>query len=126
MALVLLELGGLVIPVVGWAIGVVLVWTSRTWSTAQKWAATLVVPGGLGAAVLAWMFLPAERTCIIAGSGTISLPLKAGCVNHGLYTPMWVRLLVAALLAAAPLLTSFTLWRTSRTRRLRHEHDSVN
>jgi hypothetical protein len=127
LALVLLELGGFVVPVVGWVIGVVLVWSSRTWTTAEKWMATLIVPGGLSASVLAWMFLPGgQRICIGGISGTISLPLGAGCVVHGVVTPMWLRAVVAVTLAVASLVTALCLWGISRSRRLRYELDSVS
>lgn len=46
-ALVLLPFGGLVLPVVGWFVGVVLLWTSDSWTTRDKLIGTLVVPGGL-------------------------------------------------------------------------------
>lgn len=46
-AIVLLLIGGLVVPFVGWVAGAVLLWTSKVWSTRDKWLATLVVPGGL-------------------------------------------------------------------------------
>ena len=35
-ALVMLLVGGLILPVVGWFVGVVLLWTSETWSTRRK------------------------------------------------------------------------------------------
>jgi uncharacterized membrane protein len=47
VALVLILLGGVVIPVVGWLVGVVLLWISSAWTARQKLLGTLVVPGGL-------------------------------------------------------------------------------
>jgi HAAS len=47
-ALVLLSIGGLVIPVIGWLIGVVLLWISEVWSTRDKLLGSLVIPGGIG------------------------------------------------------------------------------
>jgi hypothetical protein len=46
-ALVLLLLGGILLPVVGWFIGVVLLWRSDRWTRLDKVIGTLVVPGGL-------------------------------------------------------------------------------
>jgi len=46
-ALILLLIGGLVVPVVGWLAGVVLLWISDVWTTRDKLIGTLVVPGGL-------------------------------------------------------------------------------
>jgi uncharacterized membrane protein len=51
--IVLLLVGGVVLPVIGWLIGVVLLWTSTSWTTARKLVATLVWPGGLGFGLVA-------------------------------------------------------------------------
>lgn len=48
IALVLLLVGGVVLPIVGWVVGVVMLWISRIWTWRQKLAGTLLVPGGLG------------------------------------------------------------------------------
>jgi hypothetical protein len=46
-AVILLPIGGLIIPVVGWIVGVILLWSSRVWTTGEKLAGTLLFPGGL-------------------------------------------------------------------------------
>jgi uncharacterized membrane protein len=46
-ALILLVIGGIILPVVGWFIGVILLWSSRVWTTGEKLAGTLLFPGGL-------------------------------------------------------------------------------
>jgi len=46
-ALVLLLVGGLIVPVFGWLIGVVLLWVSNAWNVRDKIIGTLFVPGGL-------------------------------------------------------------------------------
>ena len=46
-ALVLLLVGGVLLPVFGWFIGVALLWASAVWTTREKLVGTLVVPGGL-------------------------------------------------------------------------------
>jgi uncharacterized membrane protein len=46
-ALVLLPLGGVILPIVGWFVGVVLLWVSDAWTTRDKLLGTFVVPGGL-------------------------------------------------------------------------------
>jgi uncharacterized membrane protein len=46
-AVILLLVGGLVLPLVGWVIGVVLLWSSTAWRTKDKLIGTLLVPGGL-------------------------------------------------------------------------------
>jgi HAAS len=46
-ALILLLVGGIILPVVGWFIGLILLWSSRVWTTGEKLAGTLLFPGGL-------------------------------------------------------------------------------
>ena len=48
-ALILLLAGGFVF-VVGWFVGLVLLWVSEAWTTREKLVGTLVVPGGLAPA----------------------------------------------------------------------------
>jgi hypothetical protein len=47
VTVILLLVGGLVLPVVGWIIGLVLLWTSNTWGVREKIIGTVLVPGGL-------------------------------------------------------------------------------
>ena len=49
-AIVLLLVGGLVVPLVGWLVGVVLLWRSNAWNVRDKVIGTVFVPGGLGLA----------------------------------------------------------------------------
>ncbi|HKO74813.1 MAG TPA: hypothetical protein VJU01_05830 [Gaiellaceae bacterium] len=46
-ALILLLVGGVVLPIVGWLVGVVLLWISDSWTTNEKLFGTFVIPGGL-------------------------------------------------------------------------------
>jgi predicted permease len=45
-ALLLLTIGSFVIPVIGWAAGIVLLWTSEAWNRRDKIIGTLLTPGG--------------------------------------------------------------------------------
>ena len=47
VALVLLPIGGILIPLLGWLAGVALLWSSKVWSDRDKLLGTLIVPGGL-------------------------------------------------------------------------------
>jgi hypothetical protein len=58
LALILLLVGGLIIPFAGWLVGVALLWISRVWTTRDKLLRTLVLPFGL---------LPAFLYLAIAG-----------------------------------------------------------
>ncbi|WP_432705602.1 HAAS signaling domain-containing protein [Actinoallomurus iriomotensis] len=55
VTVVLLLIGGIVLPVLGWLAGVVLLWASARWTSRDKLIGTLVFPGGL--AVAAWYLL---------------------------------------------------------------------
>jgi hypothetical protein len=54
-ALVMLLVGGLIVPIVGWFIGVVLLWVSNAWNVRDKVIGTVFVPGGLGLSVFLLM-----------------------------------------------------------------------
>ena len=49
-AIILLLFGGFIFGV-GWFVGLILLWSSRAWTTRDKWIGTLVVPGGLATGV---------------------------------------------------------------------------
>ena len=70
-ALVMLLVGGLILPVVGWFVGVVLLWTSETWSTGEKLLGTLLVPGGLALP----LFLLTVGTSVNSCGGEVGGPL---------------------------------------------------
>lgn len=71
-AIVLLPLGGLVVPVLGWLAGVILLWGSDAWTAREKLLGTLVVPGGL---LLPVVLLPvlAESCSEISGPGRATI-----------------------------------------------------
>lgn len=54
LVLVLLLIGGIVVPYVGWIVGVVLLWGSRTWRTVDKIIGTLAPP--LGGVITLWFW----------------------------------------------------------------------
>jgi hypothetical protein len=63
VALVLVLIGGVVIPVLGWLIGVVLLWVSEIWTTREKLIGTLVVPGGLALPVFLMSYPASSEIC---------------------------------------------------------------
>ena len=65
-ALVLVLVGGLILPVVGWFVGVALLWASAVWTTRDKLVGTLVVPGGLALPLFLAMFATydVEGSCV--------------------------------------------------------------
>ena len=104
-ALVLLTFGSFV-PLVGWLVGVVLLWTSTRWRTWEKVLATLVVPGGPGT-VLFLGGLAGGQTCSASSSvssdGIIvqSAETCSGGLPPGIGIPLFIAALVAPFLVAA-------------------------
>ncbi len=73
-ALILLPLGGIILQVIGWFIGVILLCSSRVWTTGEKLAGTLLFPGGLLAPV--WLTIGVSFT-----STACSPPIRQGQVT---------------------------------------------
>lgn len=69
LAIGALLVGGLIVPGVGWLLGIILLWASSVWSMRDKILGTLVIPGGLaGAAFLSLMAMPASNCVAANGS----------------------------------------------------------
>jgi hypothetical protein len=68
-AVALLTLGSL-IPVIGWLVGAILLWSSRRWRLAEKLVATLIVPGGPGLAAFVLLRVP-SKVCTSGVPGPI-------------------------------------------------------
>lgn len=57
VAALLVALGGVVIPVLGWVVGIAMVWMSSSWRRGEKWIATLVGPVAVAVPILlTWLF----------------------------------------------------------------------
>lgn len=118
-ALILLLIGGFVLPFIGWIIGVVLLWVSPVWNTRDKWIGTLVVPGGLAGAFYFLFFTPSTSSCSV---GTHFRVLPSGrtkqingptiCESSG-FEP-WLSTLIIAALALAAIWTTIYLARRMR------------
>lgn len=62
VTVLLLLAGGIVVPLLGWLVGVVLLWAGGRWSTTDRLIGTLLWPGGLAPA--AYVLLFATRSCV--------------------------------------------------------------
>ncbi len=132
-AVLFLLLGGIVIPVLGWFIGVVLLWMSPRWTARDKLLGTLVWPGGLlapallvAAAAAAGLLATSVTTCTTGGA--IVAPLgssqettqpPAHCTTSGgIGLPPWLvitlSLILLILAVAGPLWTASRLLRRAR------------
>jgi hypothetical protein len=126
-AVILLLIGGIVVPVVGWVVGVVLLWTSPRWKTGDKVLGTLVWPGGLLApfALLLFGGLAAGSTSGACQGGSAPAPVPIGqaasvtstaasCTTSGVTAPWLITVIAVALLAlsvAGPIFTAICLLR---------------
>ncbi len=70
VALIFLLVGGLILPVIGWLIGVVLLWVSNVWNVRDKIIGTLVLPGGL--------LLPLGLVVIGGSASSVGCPVPVG------------------------------------------------
>lgn len=131
-AVLLLLLGGLIIPVLGWFAGVVLLWISPRWTTRDKLLGTLVWPGGLLAAVL--VVIAGLGGALVATSSQVCVsqsavaPTASGqstghaaavhCTTSGFSLPPWLSItLMVVLMTAAiggPIWTAMRLLRRAR------------
>lgn len=102
IALVLLLVGGLILPVVGWIIGVVLLWTSTVWTTGEKILGTIFVPGGL-ALPLFLLVIAASGEGVSCGGPVVGGALT--CTDNPSNSAQVVATLFVILLSLAPLAT---------------------
>jgi hypothetical protein len=103
----LLLLGGFIL-VVGWFAGLILLWSSRAWTTRDKWIGTLIVPGGLATSLLIGLIAigePSKKTCRVMANGV------QHCTNAGGGGASALGIAVFAVLVAAPIATSVYLAR---------------
>jgi hypothetical protein len=71
-ALILLLIGGVVVPILGWLVGVVLLWSSSVWTSREKLIGTLVVPGGLALPFFLTTYGTTSETCGQVNNGPIT------------------------------------------------------
>jgi uncharacterized membrane protein len=108
LTLVFLLIGGIVIPMLGWIVGVVMLWVSRVWGTRDKVLGTLVLPGGLGLAVYFSLFaVGASGSCsmevqeVRPGGGTRGG--QAICSAETFFPDQFLSYLLLAFLVLAPI-----------------------
>lgn len=112
-ALIMLPIGALILPVVGWFVGVTCLWVSPAWTTRDKLIGTLVFPGGLA--------FPFGFGLLAAGIPTTTCASSGGSDGVGFSQcsgPGWIvsALIIAGLIAALvlPILVDVHLYRRLR------------
>jgi hypothetical protein len=106
-AIILLLLGGFVFAV-GWVIGLVLLWSSRAWSTVDKLIGTLLLPGGLASVLVVLLVTGSKRLCT-QGAG---LPTR--CTNVPSSTPLILTIALFAITVLVPIATAVHLARRAQ------------
>jgi hypothetical protein len=105
---------GPIVGGLGWIAGVLILWTSPTWSRRDQLIATFVPPAGLVA-----LFFGLVAALRAAGcSGHVpALHASTGCPTKGVTLPLAVAILLAVAGLAAHLLPPIHLMRTRRQQR---------
>jgi hypothetical protein len=119
-AVILLPLGGFVIGV-GWLLGLVLLWTSRLWTTRDKVIGTLIVPGGIASVLIALVLEGSKRRCTTTtmrdpSTGALIAAPTTHCVpsaGPGAATTA-LHIAVVAFLVVGPIVSAVYLARRAR------------
>jgi hypothetical protein len=127
-AVILLPFGGFAFGV-GWLIGLILLWSSRLWTTREKLIGTLIVPGGLAGTLFVLLLAdtsttnticsgrarpiePATRASIVPGTMHCSTTGGPSAATTAL------QIALAVILIAAPIITAVYLAHRARTHAL--------
>jgi uncharacterized membrane protein len=92
LAIIFLLPGSLLLPIVGWVIGVILLWASSVWTLRDKIIGTLIVPGGL----LPAFFIPLFSACstLVINGHVVSTDCPQGLAAKA-YLAGWILLILA-------------------------------
>ncbi|HEX9034953.1 MAG TPA: hypothetical protein VF834_24180 [Streptosporangiaceae bacterium] len=117
VAVLFLLVGGLVFPLVGWVVGVVLLWASSRWQTKDKVLGTLIWPGGLLAPLVVFFLasMPISAQVCTAG-GSSNGQTFSNCTGPAI-APWFAITIFSGALAAAiagPILMAIRLLRQAR------------
>lgn len=113
---IVLLVGGVLLPFLGWLVGIVLLWASHAWTLRDKLIGTLVIPGGLMVPVY---LLTVDRSAPSKVCGTTTTTADGTTLTtfctHSLFSrdPQFTVLIVLAFIA--PVLTTVYLIRRART-----------
>lgn len=121
----LLPFGGFVLGV-GWLIGLILLWSSRLWTTRDKLLGTLIVPGGLATGLLVLLAATSLQTERCKAFATPINSATGPSVSHGTMhcntirglstTRTVLQIVLAVILIAGSIITAVYLARRARNR----------
>jgi hypothetical protein len=107
LAIFLLMFGGFVF-LLGWPLGVCLLWVSRTWRLREKLLGTFVWPFGYLSILLVGGLVTTTESC--TGTSTSAGGDSLTCSGGPPY-PDWVGVVIFVLVLVAPIAMAVTLWR---------------
>jgi hypothetical protein len=110
LTIMLLLIGGIVIPVIGWLAGVVLLWSSEAWNAREKLIGTLVFPGGLALPAFLELTVTTSELCGSYNGGPVTCEGGPSTLHQVL------AILLMATLVIGPLVTAVYLSRKLRRR----------
>jgi uncharacterized membrane protein len=108
VAIFLLMFGGFVF-LLGWPVGVCLLWMSRTWRLREKLLGTFVWPFGYLGILLVGGLVTSVESCVSSGT-SVGGGDTMTCTGGPPY-PDWVGGLLFVVVLAAPVLVAVALWR---------------
>jgi uncharacterized membrane protein len=115
LTVLILALGGLVLPFLGWVVGVALLWISRAWPVRAKVIGTMLLPGG----VLFIAIVGLNPALVsVTGSGCTSgvgVPAEV-CMTQYSGAPLWLGPTLLAILLAVQVASGIYVYRKFRTR----------
>ena len=125
-AAVVMPTVGSLVPIVGWLVGVALLWMSSRWTLRDKLLATLVTPGGPGLVLLVGLVVTGEScqtsigaVSIATSSGTLvdvppPAPTSSTTCSGGLPGPAWLPPVLGLLAVTASIAVAVHLLRRAR------------
>jgi hypothetical protein len=112
LALIGLLVGGFVF-VIGWFVGLVLLWVSDAWTTGEKLVGTLVVPGGLATAFVFLLYPVSGETCAGESDSATGAFIET-CSGGPSALRLALGIALAVFLVVGPLFTTVFLARRMR------------
>jgi hypothetical protein len=111
VTVVLILVGGVIVPVAGWMAGAVMLLASRRWTVRDKLIGLLVWPGGLALALGLVVFAP-TRQCVYVDDTAGHHSGAGECTGTAI--PAWIGVPLLIVAIAGPLVTAVHLARRAR------------
>jgi uncharacterized membrane protein len=109
VAVVLLLVGGIILPIVGWIVGVVLLWSSSVWTVRDKLIGTFVIPAGLLLPLGGLLVATTGQACRqVAGR-------VETCSGSHSFWGLFVPIVILVVTTVAPILAAIYLVRRARS-----------